>query len=86
MPLHLPIQAVVDRRAPLSLAPMIDQEVHEPKTGKVIQILRAPVHGPYGFDPNDPVWFPPHVNPRTAVCQVLSSYAVSRCLRGGGYF
>jgi hypothetical protein len=86
MPLHLPIQAVVDRRALLSLAPMIDKEVREPKTGRVIEILRAPVDGPYGFDPNDPVWFPPQVNPRTAVCQVLSSYAASRCLQGGGYF
>ena len=87
MPLHLPIQAVVDRRTPLSLGPLIDQEVRQPpKTGKVIQILRSPVDGPYGFDPNEPAWFPPQVNPRTAVCQMLSSYAVSRCLRGGGYF
>ena len=84
MPLHLPIQAVVDRRTPLSLAPMLDKEVRS--GNKVIQILRTPVDGPYGFDPNEPAWFPPQVNPRTAVCQMLSSYAVSRCLRGGGYF
>jgi hypothetical protein len=85
MPLHLPIQGVVDRRTPLSLAPMIDKEVRN-KDGVVIQILRSPVAGPYGFDPNEPAWFPPQVNPRTAVCQVLSSYAVSRCVRGRGYF
>ena len=33
MPLHLPIQAVVDRRVPLSLAPMIDQEVRSRERG-----------------------------------------------------
>ncbi len=86
MPLHLPIQAVVDRSMPLSKAPVIDLEVRDPQTKRVIQILRNPVDGPYGFDPGDPVWFPPQVNPRIAVCQVLSSYAVSRCLRGGRYF
>jgi len=85
--MHLPIQAVVDRAAPLGIAPMIRQEVHNPKKPReVIQILLSPWHGPYGSDPGDPAWFPPQVNPRTAVCQVLSSYAVSRCLRGGGYF
>jgi hypothetical protein len=86
MPLHLPIQAVVDRAVPLSYAPLIDQEVRNPKTNELIQILRGPVDGPYGPDPGDPAWFPPQVNGRIAVCQVLSSYAVSRCLRGGGYF
>ena len=86
MPLHLPIQRVINRAKPLSIGPMIDQEVREPKTGKLIQILRGPVDGPYGSDPGDPAWFPPQVNPRTAVCQVLSSYAASRCLQGGGYF
>ena len=86
MPLHLPIQAVVDRAMPLSIAPLIDQEVRDPQSKRVIEILRNPVGGPYGSDPGDPVWFPPQVNPRIAVCQVLSSYAVSRCLRGGRYF
>jgi len=88
MSLNLPTQAVVDRTAPLSFA-TIDKEVRPtrgPRAGQVIQILQDPVDGPFGFHPSDPAWFPPHVNPRIAVCQVLSSYAVSRCLRGGGYF
>jgi hypothetical protein len=84
MPLHLPVQAVVDRSAPLSYA-TIDQEVRNDK-GQLIQILRNPVDGPYGREPADPGWYPRHVDPRMAVCQILSSYAVARCLRGGGYF
>jgi hypothetical protein len=84
MPLNLPVQAVVDRSAPLSYT-TIDQEVRN-KDGVLIQIVRNPVDGPYGREPSDPGWFPPYVNPRMAVCQILSSYAVSRCLRGGGYF
>lgn len=84
MPLNLPIQAVVDRSVLLSYA-TIDQEVRN-NEGQLIQILRSPVDGPFRREPSDPSWFPPHVNPRIAVCQVLSAYAVSRCLRGGGYF
>jgi hypothetical protein len=84
MSLNLPIQTVVDRSVPLSYT-TVDQEVRN-RDGQLIQILRNPVDGPYGSEPGDPVWFPQHVNPRIAVCQVLSSYAVSRCLRGGGYF
>ena len=42
---------------PLSKAPVIDLEVRDPQTKRVIQILRNPVDGPYGFDPGDPVVF-----------------------------
>ena len=88
MPLHLPKQGVVDRRGLLSLEPTVDREVHVKINNQdtVIQILRGPVDGAYGFDPNDPVWFPPQVNPRTAICQMLSPYAASSCLQRGGYF
>jgi len=84
VPLNLPIQAVVDRAATLGVG-TVDQEVRN-KDGKLIQILRIPVGGPFGADPGDPAWFPPQVNPRTAVCRILSSYAAGRCLRSGGYF
>jgi hypothetical protein len=36
--------------------------------------------------PGDPAWFPESVNPRVAVCQILSGYAAAQCLRGPGYF
>jgi hypothetical protein len=84
MPLNLPIQTVVDRSVQLSYA-TVDQEVRN-RDGQLIQILRNPVDGPFGAEPGDPAWFPRHINPRVAVCQILSSYAAARCLQGRGYF
>jgi hypothetical protein len=37
-------------------------------------------------EPYDPAWFRPDFNPRLAVCNILSTYAVARCARGRGYF
>jgi hypothetical protein len=82
MPLNLPIQAVVDRSAPLQLF-LVDTPV--PAVHPVL-ILRNPIGGTYGPMPSDPAVSSSRVNPRLAVCQVLSAYAVPRCLRGGGYF
>jgi len=84
MPLHLPNQGVVDRATVFTYPLFIRQDVVF--RGTLIQILKSQVGGPYGAEPGDPAWFPSRVNPRTAVCQVLSPYAVSQCLRGGGYF
>jgi hypothetical protein len=37
-------------------------------------------------EPYDPPWFRPEVNPRTAVCNLVSSYAAARCFHRRGYF
>lgn len=86
MSLHLPIQDVVDRSELFTYPPFLRTPVIDKQTNKVIQILATQVDGSYGAEPSDPAWFPPSVNPRVAVCHILSSYAVSRCSRGGGYF
>jgi hypothetical protein len=85
MPLKLPVQAVVDRLTPLDInlvaEPVID------KSGHTVQIIKSPVGGAEAVAlPGDPAWFPKSVNPRVAVCHVLSGYAAARCLRGRGYF
>lgn len=85
MPLHLPIQAVVDRTVLFSYPPLVRQPVQD-HGGTVTEILANPVDGNYGSLPGDPAPFPPRVNPQVAVCHILSSYAASRCSRGGGYF
>ena len=61
MPLHLPVQAVVDRSAPLERAPFLETVIRDPAAmaPKVIEFLREPVGGPFGPDPNDPTLFPP---------------------------
>lgn len=86
MSLHLPIQGVVDRSELFKYEPLLLKPVIDPNTNIEIQILATQPDGPYGTDPNDPAWFSPSVNPRVAVCHILSSYAAARCSRGGGYF
>jgi len=87
MSLHLPIQGVVDRSEQFTYPPFLFTPVINPKPPhNVIQILATRVDGSYGAEASDPAWFPPSVNPRVAVCHILSSYASSRCIRGGGYF
>ena len=76
MPLKLPVQAVVDRAATLDIY-LIPNPVTDPDELKGL---------PFGTLPGDPAWFPESVNPRVAVCHVLSGYAAARCLRGRGYF
>jgi hypothetical protein len=85
MQLNLPIQAVVDRSVPLQRF-VVDTPVVDPQTGTLLAILKNPVGGVHGPDPNDPMGFSSAVNPRLAVCQILSGYAIPRCLLGGGYF
>lgn len=78
MQLKLPVQGVVDRAAIIDIYqipnPVTDAADEEPKGL------------PFGNLPNDPAWFPDSVNPRVAVCQILSGYAAVRCFRGGAYF
>jgi hypothetical protein len=83
--LYIPIQAVVNRSELLQIF-MVDTPIVDPTTGRVLQILKDPPWGAYGPVPGDPAWFSPMVDSRRAVCQVLSSYALGRCLRAGGYF
>lgn len=83
MALKLPIQATVDRATPPDIF-LVATEVTD-STGRVIETLKNPVGGPYGPLPADPGYFPA-VDPRLAVCHVLSGYARARCARGGGYF
>ena len=52
-PLSLPIQAAVDREAMLQRF-VVDTPVIDPTTGKVLEILRNPINGSYGPEPNDP--------------------------------
>lgn len=86
MSLHLPIQGVVDRSEQFTYPPFLFTDVINKKTNTVIQILATRVDGSYGTEAGDPAWFPPSVNPRVAVCHILSSNAAARCSRGGGYF
>lgn len=76
MQLKLPVQSVVDRAATLDIYlianPVTD---HDEPRGL-----------PFGPLPGDPGPFVKSVNPRVAVCQILSGYAAARCLRGPGYF
>ena len=76
MPLKLPVQGMVDRAATLDIY-LIPNPVTDPDEPKGL---------PFGALPGDPAWFPESVNPRVAVCHVLSGYAAARCLRGRGYF
>jgi hypothetical protein len=40
----------------------------------------------FGPDPNDPAGFSSQIDPRSAVCSLLSSYAMAACMRRGRYF
>jgi len=84
MPLKLPVQSVVDRSIPLDIY-LVAQPVTE--NGRTLLILKDPVGGSEAVAlPGDPAWFPESVNPRVAVCHILSGYATAQCLRGRGYF
>jgi hypothetical protein len=78
---NLPVQTAVNRTDHLETE-TIDIEIRE--DGKVVEILRFPVFGRYGRDPNDAAWFSDSVDPRTAIYSVLAPYATIRCLARGG--
>ena len=85
MELRLPVQGVVDRSIPLDIFLTAPRLVTDPFGGQAF--LTDPVGGAVaGALPGDPAWFPESVNPRVAVCQILSGYAAAGCLRGRGYF
>jgi hypothetical protein len=77
----LPALGVVDRHARLSFG-TLDRPVRQ--DGTVIQILRYPVFGSYGPDPNDPAWFSHRIGGRVAVCNALAPYAAARSFARGG--
>lgn len=79
---NLPVQTAVDRADRLE-AETVDIEIRDP-SGNILEILRFPVFGRYGSDPNDPARFSDSVDPRTAICAVLAPYAAARCLAHGG--
>lgn len=76
MQLKLPVQGVVDRAATLDIY-LIPNPGDDPDEPKGL---------PFGTLPGDPGRFPENINPRVAICQILSGYAAARCLRGRGYF
>ena len=76
MQLKLPVQGVVDRAATLDIY-LIPNPGDDPD---------EPQGLPLGTLPGDPARFPENINPRVAICQILSGYAAARCLRGRGYF
>lgn len=84
MALNLPVQAVVNRAIPFDMYLTSRKIVDE--NGKVVEIVKNPVDGPFGSMPGDPGWFSRAVDPRLGVCRVLSRYAVPHCLHGRGYF
>jgi len=84
MALRLPKQGSVDRSVPLS-SYLVTIAITD-RDGNVIEKLGTPVGGPYGAVPGDPAWFSERVDPRLAVCQVLSAYSAMHCLRSRGYF
>lgn len=83
-PVVSPVSALVDRRDIPDVF-SIDTRVVS-KKGQLLAILRREFGYPAGRLPGDPGRFPSTVDPRLAVCHVLSPVAASRCLRGGGYF
>src|SRR3954447_23636168 len=83
--LTLPLQsATVDRSVPTATF-SLDVPVRN-KAGKVIEILRRPLGYPSGPLPADPGYLPGGVDPRTAICHILSRGAAARCSQGRGYF
>lgn len=76
MNLKLPVQGVVDRAAVIDIY-LIPNPVHDPDEPQGLA---------FGALPGDPVWFPESVNPRVAVCKILSGYAAASCLGARGYF
>lgn len=76
MNLKLPVQGVVDRAAVIDIY-LIPNPVHDPDEPQGLI---------FGTLPGDPAWFPESVNPRVAVCKILSGYAAASCLGARGYF
>jgi hypothetical protein len=79
---NLPIQRAVDRTE-LFEPTTVDIEIRDPN-GKVLEILRFPVRGRYGSDPNDVPWMPEQIDPSAALCGILAPYAALRCVAMGG--
>jgi hypothetical protein len=77
MQLKLPVQAAVDRSVPLAIY-LVATDVFD-SGGNIVEILNEPVGGSYGSLPGDPAWSAANVNPRLAVCRLLSGYASARC-------
>ena len=84
MALKLPHQGSIDRSIPLS-SYMLTVAIAD-ETGKIIEKLSNPVGGPHGSMPGDPAWFRSNVDPRIAVCQILSARGAMYCMRSRGYF
>ena len=85
MELVLPVLGVVDRSAPLDIFVTAPKLVTDPFGNQ--ELVSNPVGNILaGTVPGDPAFFPESVNPRVAVCHILSGYAAARCLRGPGYF
>jgi hypothetical protein len=85
MSLMLPVLGAVDRSETLDIFMTAPRLLTDPFGNQ--ELARFPVgNAVAGALPGDPAWFPESVNPRVAVCQILSGYAAARCLRGPGYF
>lgn len=80
MDLKLPVQATVDRRILLDVYLLSRNIV---KDGKIIQIFKNPVDGPFGTMPGEPGQFSLAVDPRLRGCEMFSGHG---CLRGTRYF
>jgi hypothetical protein len=78
---RLPDLGAVDRHALLATA-TLDRLIRQDDS--IIQILRYPIFGAYGADPNDPPWFSDRINARLAVCSALAPYAAARCFARRG--
>jgi hypothetical protein len=81
----LPVQGAIDRAVPLAL-PTFDVQVIDQQSGKLLETLRFPIFPPgrFGTDPNDPGYFSPFVNARTAICSILEPMSALQCLARGG--
>jgi hypothetical protein len=82
-PVVSPVSAMVDRRDILDVF-SIDTRIV--RNGRLLAILRREFGYPAGRLPGDPGRFPSTVDPRLAVCHMLSPAAATRCLAGGRYF
>lgn len=78
MELRTPVQAVVDRSAPLGT-----YRLDVDKNGKVVGVGKKFVDGRFGALPDDPGRFAAMVDPRLRGCEMFTGYG---CLRGKGYF
>lgn len=79
-----PVRAPIDRAEPPDVF-SLDKQVRDPRTDKVVIVLRRPLGFPSGSLPADPGAFRPRVEVGQGLCHVLAPIAALRCTSRGRY-